>query len=149
MAKRVMPHGTIIMWNEANTTPDNIDGAGSCWRELGAEMGGRFPVGVGMHSPTSGDGDVGASYTHKATRDHQNKIGRNQVSLTMEQMPKHNHNIGSNSPNSGNGANGAGTGTGNMSTFTGGTVELAEGQSMPHENRPPFYVVRFFQYVCN
>jgi hypothetical protein len=149
MAKRVMPYGTIIMWNEANTTPDNIDGAGSCWRELSTEMGGRFPVGVGMYSPTSGDGDVGASYTHKDTRDHQNKIGRNQVSLTMEQMPKHGHNIGNTNPNNGNGAYGVGSATNSMSNFTGGTVELAEGQSMPHENRPPFYVVRFFQYVCN
>jgi hypothetical protein len=138
----VMPIGAIIMRNEAGS-PDGLTGSASCWERVDA-MQGRFPVGAGSYSLS---GDVSATYAAGQTFDNLNRTGRNQVALTTAQMPSHAHTLsGTTIGSGGSSARAAGSGNSVQSGLTGGTASMSEGESSPHENRPPFYAVEFWRF---
>jgi hypothetical protein len=140
---KIMPIGTIIMWDRAGM-PDGKSTAQSCWVEI-TDMAGRFPVGAGQYQAV--DGDAGATYTVGRTTDNQGTTNRSNrggthVTLTIAQMPRHRHGVhqGGTINNSCISCDYRATGDG--TSVTSGST----GGSQSHENRPPFYVVRFFKF---
>jgi hypothetical protein len=113
--------GTIIMWSD---TIDTIpDGWVICDGNNGTpDLRDRFIVGAGSNYSV---GDIG---------------GANEVTLSVNQIPPHTHEVPDGTTGGGSGAqNGPLTGDTLSSQSTGG------GQ--PHENRPPYYALAYIMRV--
>jgi len=123
---RQLPVGTIVMWTgTTNTIPQ-------CW-EVVDDMAGKFPVGVRSS---------GGNYQAGRDIDNAGKSGLNEVTLTVAQMPSHNHGGGYFGDHGSGYSRGSGSGSGN---FTSPSV----GGDQAHENRPPFYGVYFIKKTSN
>ena len=124
-----IPIGSIVMWDgDSSDIPP-------CWRIVDS-MGGRFPVGAGnVRFPA---GTQGISYNPRQIG------GLNEVVLTIEQMPRHNHGHGYFRTGFGGSFSRQATGSGS-GTFESDFV----GGDQPHENRPPFYAVFFIRKYSN
>jgi len=78
------------------------------------------------------------------------KAGQEKVTLTTTQMPTHNHSVNASEGRSGKNANGSILGSGARvydapiaaSTQLDTTAIAPTGSSQPHENRPPYLVLR-------
>ena len=122
----IVPIGGIIIWSGAvNAIPDG-------WRLCNGQNGTpnlseRFLVG---YSPTNTDYDVVGKLG-----------GAKEVTLTEAQMPSHTHS----QQGSGTYARKHGS-DGNVVAQATGTTG-SKGGDQPHENRPPYYVVCYIQFV--
>jgi microcystin-dependent protein len=128
-----LPVGTIVMWN------GNENEAIPCgWREV-EEMRGRFPVGA-----NNVQSDELSIYAVGQTG------GEEEHALTTEEMPPHQHRFANAAPNGSyytsfySMQSGSGDPMATM-TATGGR----DGVVVPHENRPPYYVVKFIKKISN
>lgn len=117
-----IPSGGIIMWS-GSTVPD---GWALCDGENGTpDLRGRFVLGS---SDSHAIGSVG---------------GSEEVTLTVEQMPEHNHNFYR--PNYLKKINNPEEGTPNTlySNGTGSYETEKSGNSHPHPNMPPYYTLAY------
>lgn len=119
-----IPKGVIVIWS--GTTEDIPDGWHLCDGEDGTpDLRDRFVLGAGNEYPVDKTG------------------GSETVTLTVEQMPKHSHEIRSYyntkmaTSNYDNVVQSDGTGTGKISS---GTI-YSTGGSKPHNNMPPYYAL--------
>ncbi len=140
-----VPVGAIVMWDSIAPPP--------CWEPVDG-MNGRFPVGVSQQS--------GGQYGVRATIDNTGKSGMNQVALTINQMPRHQHRFRSVRINDEvSGSSWAHT-PGSYNEVRDGVINEKytdfrgnsthgdnEGDGQPHENRPPFYGVYFIRKTSN
>jgi microcystin-dependent protein len=116
----ILPKGLISLWyGSVASIPTGwalCDGTNST-----PDLRDRFIVGAGT---TYNPGNIG---------------GLSAVTLTIDQMPKHNHSI--------SGSTWAGTGNGGsfMYGYLGnyGTAGQDQGSDQPHENRPPYYALAY------
>lgn len=127
----VIPIGGIIMWS------GSIDSIPAGWalcdgRNGTPDLRDRFIVGAGREYSV---GDTG---------------GANEVTLTIDQIPPHSHNITLRGTRfTGHiheGATAAGTPGGVSGTWTGSTQSAGSGAS--HENRPPYYALAYIMRVA-
>lgn len=114
-------YGTIVMWSAAaNAIPTGwalCDGTNNT-----PDLRNRFIVGAGS---TYAVGAAG---------------GSNSVTLTVEQMPSHEHGIKTNL----NGIGSGGVITYESNNYWGYGIKTSEaGGGQPHENRPPYYALCF------
>jgi hypothetical protein len=136
-----LPIGTIAIWTSSGNVPCG-------WSEV-TSIRGRFIVGAGT-------GPGGAVYTVGGIQDNNYKQGEETHTLTSEEMPPHNHAIKMSGVSSGAGYavaayQGAGLHLVESSAYTESTGGTTGASTKAHENRPPFYAVRFIQYNgdCN
>lgn len=126
-----LPIGTIVMWTgTTNTIPP-------CW-SIADEMAGRFPVGVQSS---------GGIYQAGKDTDNANKSGKNEVQLSIDEMPSHSHIVGYH-----NMSNGVGGNVYEVDDYpgdSGNKYTTSTGGNAAHENRPPFYGVYFIKKTSN
>lgn len=106
---------------------DHSNFLGFTWERIGE---GKFPVG---YDPNDTDykqiGKTGGEKEHI---------------LTVEEMPKHRHNM-----NYGDALGGNGTGYAYSGTIgSGPAAMLFTGNNQPHENRPPYIVMAFWKRIA-
>jgi hypothetical protein len=127
-----LPIGTIVMWEEVGNIPCG-------WEEVEL-MKSRFPVGAGQGSELSnytlGSSGIGGEEAH---------------ALTIPEMPSHSHEITQYSAQSGSSEAWIldvvyKTHSQGSTYSTGGNVEKI---TVPHENRPPYYPVKFIKKKTN
>jgi len=128
-----IPIGTIVM-----TTQSPSAFGGNCWIEV-TDMRGRFPIGAG--NPT-GQEFLDPNGNHRsvaagATLDNAMQHGRYAVTLSLQEMPRHNHD--------GEFLVTGTWGSDNNHALTGTAPNQGDGQA--HENRPPFFGVHFMMRV--
>jgi microcystin-dependent protein len=153
------------------------DSVPDCW-EVYEKMRGRFPVGAGqLHNSGVPLGDINPLYRVRDTITGSSQ-GRNQVALTIEEMPRHNHErilhgnslhgnlidvVGASPGGSGaqssylrathaDGGGGVNFLANNRprTSWTGGIGTANQNAiGAPHENRPPFYAVYFIRKTSN
>ncbi|MCL2028743.1 MAG: hypothetical protein FWG79_09715 [Bacteroidales bacterium] len=150
---RQMPQHAIIMWNRTDLPQPS-----ECWEEIHV-LAGRFPVGAGNAQFDDGSGII---YSVGNNIDNFNVGGQNRVALQTNQMPRHQHVLkldrrahtggtaSSTGPHHTRSSDVTDMDLDGLTTFVGGDVNAghAAGNGLPHENRPPFYAVRFFQNTC-
>lgn len=132
-----IPPGTVLMWSGAASEVPL--GWALCDGENGTpDLRGRFIVGVG--TGTYSESPAGTPFSYELL----DKGGEASHTLTVDQMPSHNHVMGdgnarSNSPLYvyGNEARAA--------AFWDGGIAITQptGGDQPHENRPPYYALCF------
>ncbi len=123
--KSPIPIGLIAIWGKPASEP-----IPEGWQEC-TDLRGRFPLGW---NPDDGDfnqiGKTGGAKTH---------------TLTIEEMPSHSHTMGFQRDR-------VGTGNGNALSTHGGRdfkhngIE-ATGGDRPHNNMPPYRIIKFIEFV--
>jgi len=121
---QVIPTGVIVMWSGSITSIPS--GWALCNGANGTpDLRDRFIVGAGTsYNP----GNTG---------------GANSVTLSVEQMPTHNHAVYHHAGWQGPGANTQGAGGGDNQTLVIAGTTSSSGSSQPHENRPPYYALAY------
>ena len=138
----ITPVGGIIMWS-GTTVPTGwalCDGSGET-----PDLRGRFIVGAGQNSSPD------LRETENPTYQIDDKGGINKYALEPNEMPRHNHSTtfrtktsSGNQDQSNLGYEQGGGDTTIPSSYAGGNTS---GQTVPHENRPPYYVLAFIMRV--
>jgi len=160
----VIPIGGIIMWSgDKNSLPDGwalCDG-GKKGGFTTPDLRGRFILGYGASRDDNGSGAVPTDVwdeTYKNVGGHsvgdyylKPTGGRREVSLSVNQIPSHNHYVrrdkhGNNSSGSGNDSS---VGHYNATAYEslGNFNTSSTGGGAAHENRPPYYVLAFIMRV--
>lgn len=113
-----IPSGGIIIWSGA------ADAIPNDWVLCDGENGtpdlrDKFVLGAGTSHPVDSNG------------------GSEKVTLTVDQMPAHSHFIMNNNVMFSRGTNG----TASFLSGTGKAQSTAAGESLPHDNMPPYYAL--------
>ena len=146
------PRGMIIMWH--GTTTDIPDGWAPCDGSIvngfqTPDLRGRFLVGANTAANTN---PSFTKYEAKATADANGETGKEKVALSIPEMPSHNHRIRGyqNGYDGGGGTKGYAPSSAaedlmgwNDALEAENTGGDANGNTVPHENRPPFYAMVF------
>lgn len=121
ITSKIVPTGAILMWSGSIATIPS--GWALCNGANGTpDLRNRFIVGAG------------SSYGVGATG------GADTVTLTVNQIPSHNHQMNHTGTGSGNGIQ---QGGGSLPTTASNIITGAAGGGQPHENRPPYYALAY------